>query len=74
MTPYSKKPPYFSGCMRLFEQKLMILDQNLQPWKHSESHKQFQNLSKLFKYWFTLLHFAMDDPVVETTPKTHFLA
>ena len=28
------------------------------PWKHAESHKN------LVKYWFTLSHFAMDDPAL----------
>ena len=34
----------------------------LYPWEHFEAIKQFQN-HNLFKTWFRLLHFAMDDPV-----------
>ena len=34
------------------------------PWKHTESHNQFSaGLSE--EKWFTLRHFAMEDPVFQ---------
>ena len=46
------------GHETLFDQKLVCLDQILKPLKHAESHN-------LLKYWFTLWHFVMDDPVFD---------
>ena len=54
-------------------------------WEHDESNKKIKIHQNLFKYWFTLSHFALEDPVgqkslknfigflIETmTPKGHF--
>ena len=60
---YSNKQSYFWTHKGLFEQKLMYLDQMLKFGNILKAITNFKIHQNLFNHLFTLLHFAMDDPV-----------
>ena len=43
-----------------------VISQMLSSWEHAESNKKCQIHHNLLKYWFTLFHFVLGDPVNET--------
>jgi hypothetical protein len=41
-----------------------VISQMVSYWEHAESNKKCQIYHNLLKYWFTLFHFALGDPVL----------
>ena len=46
-----------------------VISQMLSSWEHAESNKKCQIHHNLLKYWFTLFHFALGDPVLGVNVK-----
>ena len=65
---------YILSCDNSMMLKLSYIfwTKTIQPWKHAESHIKFKNSSQKFlKYWLTLWHFVMNDPVCCTKNAQH---